>query len=380
MDRKKVKVGVVGAGAISDIYLKNLTTLWSKIEVQSVCARRLQRAEIKADKYGLRACTLEEMLEDPGIRLVVVLTPVDTHYEIIKRALQAGKHVYTEKTIAGTTEEARELCALADEKKLYLGAAPDTFLGTCFQTARKAIDEGLIGEVHSFSVAISRNNDFATAHLPFLRLPGAGCLRDYLVYYVTVLVSLLGPAKKTGAFVKVPYPTRYNSLPGTDGYGEIIQTPNESVVAAILELESGIVGTLHEDNETIMEDRADFAIYGTKGVLLLGNPNHFGGEVRLLRADPGQQMESCVLEPVAGYSSNARGLGAAEMVDALLSGRRNRASKELSSHVLEILEAMERSGEEGRMIQISSTCERPPLFTCIEESGNPHEEEYNASD
>ena len=361
-----MQLGVIGAGAISDIYLKNLTSSFENVQVKAVCARHLERAQIKAAQYDIQACTLEQMLSDPEIRMVVVLTPVDTHYEIIKQALLAGKHVYTEKTIAGTAAEAWELCALADAGNLYLGSAPDTFLGTCFQTARKAIDDGLIGEIHSFSVAISRNNDFATARLPFLRLPGAGCLRDYLVYYVTVLVSLLGPANKAGAFVKTPYPVRRNSTPGTDDYGEIIQTPNESIVAAILELESGIVGTLHEDNETIMEDRADFAIYGTRGVLLLGNPNHFGGQVQLLRAEPGRQMTSSVLEPVAGYSGNARGLGAEEMAEALIAGRRNRASKELASHVLDILEAMECSGNEGRMVEITSSCERPPFFTIIE--------------
>ena len=363
-----LQLGVIGAGAISDIYLKNLITLFPHVQVKAVCARHLTRAQTKAEQFGIQAYTIEQMLSDPEIRMVVVLTPVDTHYEIIKRALLAGKHVYTEKTIAGTTAEALELCTLADAENLYLGSAPDTFLGTCFQTARKAIDEGLIGEIHSFSVAISRNNDFATAHLPFLRLPGAGCLRDYLVYYITVLIALLGPAKKAGAFVKTPYPTRRNAMPGTDGFGEMIHTPNESVVAAILELENGIVGTLHENNETIMEDRADFAIYGTRGVLLLGSPNHFGGQVRLLRAEPGQRMTSSVLESVAGYSGNSRGLGAAEMAEALLSGRKNRASKELAAHVLEILEAMERSGKEDRMIPISSSCERPSFFTSIEES------------
>ena len=133
-----IETGIIGAGAISDIYLKNLTGLFDCFDVRAVCARHLERAQIRAEQYGISACTLEEMLADPEIRLVVVLTPVDTHFEIIRRALLAGKHVYTEKTIAETTQQARELCALADERGLYLGSAPDTFLGTCFQTARNA--------------------------------------------------------------------------------------------------------------------------------------------------------------------------------------------------------------------------------------------------
>lgn len=359
---KTIKTGVIGAGAISDIYLKNLTGLFDCFDVKAICARHLARAQIKAEQYNIQACTLEEMLADPEIQLVVVLTPVDTHFEIIRQALLAGKHVYTEKTIAETTLQARALCAMADEKNLYLGSAPDTFLGTCFQTARKAIDQGIIGEIHSFSIAISRNNDLGTALFPFLRLPGAGCLRDYMVYYITALISLLGPAKRASAFVKTPYPRRRNTVPGTDGFGEIIPTPNESIVTAILELKNGIVGTIHENNETIMADRADFAIYGTNGILLLGNPNQFGDPVRLLRAKPGASLEPETLEPVSGYGGNARGLGAADLVEALRSGRPNSASKEMAAHVLEILEAIELSGQSGQAKEITSSCVRPLPF------------------
>ena len=327
---KTIKTGVIGAGAISDIYLKNLTGLFDCFDVKAICARHLARAQIKAEQYNIQACTLEEMLADPEIQLVVVLTPVDTHFEIIRQAL--------------------------------LGSAPDTFLGTCFQTARKAIDQGIIGEIHSFSIAISRNNDLGTALFPFLRLPGAGCLRDYMVYYITALISLLGPAKRASAFVKTPYPRRRNTVPGTDGFGEIIPTPNESIVTAILELKNGIVGTIHENNETILADRADFAIYGTNGILLLGNPNQFGDPVRLLRAKPGASLETETLEPVSGYGGNARGLGAADLVEALRSGRPNSASKEMAAHVLEILEAIELSGQSGQAKEITSSCVRPLPF------------------
>lgn len=358
-----MNIGVVGAGAISDTYLTNLSTLFPNTRVVAVCANHLERAQVKAEKYGIRACTLEEMLADPEIGMVVVLTPVDTHYGIIKRTLEADKHIYTEKTVTETVEQAKDLLRLADEKKLYLGSAPDTFLGTAIQTARKAIDDGVIGEVNSFSIAINRNNDLFTAIFPFLRLPGAGVLRDYQVYYITALIALLGPAKRVGAFVRTPYPKRMNRIPGTDGYGEEIDTPNESVVAAILEMESGVVGTVHENHESMTYDRADFAIYGTKGVLLLGNPGGFGTPVRFLKAEEEKEPEPIYLEQVGAYSDNVRGLGAAEMARALATGEKHRASGELATHVLDILESMEKSSASGEFVDLTTTCERPELFT-----------------
>ena len=126
--RKILNVGVVGAGAISDIYLTNLCSRFSGVRPVAVCAKHLERARAKAEKYQLRACTLEEMLADESIDMVVVLTPVDTHYGIIKQALEAGTHAYTEKTRTETTDQARELAALAEARGLSLGAAPATVL------------------------------------------------------------------------------------------------------------------------------------------------------------------------------------------------------------------------------------------------------------
>ena len=318
-----------------------------------------RRKDGRRVKHFLR---LRELLADPDVELIVNLTPPRFHAELNLRILQAGKHLFSEKPFALTVPEAKEILRTAEKNGLSVGSAPDTFLGTCFQTARRAIEEGLIGEIHSFSIAISRNNDLGTALFPFLRLPGAGCLRDYMVYYITALISLLGPAKRASAFVKTPYPRRRNTVPGTDGFGEIIPTPNESIVTAILELKNGIVGTIHENNETILADRADFAIYGTNGILLLGNPNQFGDPVRLLRAKPGASLETETLEPVSGYGGNARGLGAADLVEALRSGRPNSASKEMAAHVLEILEAIELSGQSGQAKEITSSCVRPLPF------------------
>ena len=355
-----LNVGVVGAGAISGIYLENMVNMFSNIRPVAVCAAHLERAQARADQFGIDACTLEQMLARTDVDIIVNLTPVSEHYSIVKQALLAGKHAYTEKTIAASVEQAKELCALADEKGLYLGSAPDTFLGAAVQGAKKLLDEGAIGEVNSFSISINRSNDILTNIFPFLRLPGAGVLRDYEVYYLTVLVSLLGPASRTCALVRAPYQERINRIPGTKDYGETVRTPNESVVSAILEMDNGVVGTIHQNHESIKSDRADFAIYGREGVLLLSNPNYFGGTVKLLKDEPGLATDTepdsvvTIAEPGNEFSGNCRGLGVSEMADAILHGRPNKATKEQALHVLSILEAMEKSNETGQMVDICS--------------------------
>lgn len=361
---KKTIVGVIGSGAISGIYLTNMIQRFHNLQVKGIASAHYENAKRKADEFGIHAyASPEELLADEEIEMVVILVPVGAHYSLIRQALLAGKHVYTEKTITESADQAEELCRIAEEKGLYLGSAPDTFLGTAFQTARKAVDDGMVGEIHSFNISITRKNDLLTAMFPFLRMPGAGALRDYLVYYLTALVSILGPVKSVYALLRTPYPSRGNNVPDTKGYGETIETPNEAVIAAVLEMKNGIVGTIHEDNETVAFDRADFTICGREGILALGNPNQFGDPVRLLRSDGWYPAEPIVLDPAGYYSDNARGIGPAEMADAIENGRTNRTDKYMTTHVLQVIEAMEQSAAEKKMIEITSSFEQPALFT-----------------
>ena len=361
--KDKAVLGIIGTGAISGIYLDNLTAKYPFIQVRGISSAHFENAEAKARQYGIKAYTTEDLLQDPEIDAVVILTPVSAHYGLIRSALQHGKHVYTEKTIAETMAQAKELADIAATEGLYLCSAPDTFLGSSIQTAKKSLEDSVIGTVHSFSISITRDNDILTAMFPFLRLAGAGALRDYLVYYLTALVSLLGPVRKVSAFLKTPYPERMNSLPNTKGYGEKISTPNEALISAILELENGIIGTINEDNESVILDRTDFAVNGKQGILLLGNPNNFGDPVRLLKPDGYQPGTPEVLPMVNPYGENCRGLGTAEMVDAILKGRKSRTDKEMAMHVLDIIEAMETSAAQERVIHVRSTCAKPELFT-----------------
>ena len=362
MDGKhSLGVGVIGAGAISGVYLENMVRRFPQLDVICVAAEHLENAQKRAAQFGLEACSVEQMLADGRVELVVILTPVGTHYGLIKRALLAGKHVYTEKTVTDEPDKARELLALAEERGLYLGAAPDTFLGAAWQTARAALDSGAIGTVRSFAISANRDLQGLLSMFSFLRQPGAGILYDYGVYYLTALVSLLGPVARVGGIAERPCPAHKNVLPESPAFGQPIQNPNESRVSAVLQLKSGVSGTLHIDGDSVHADQAFFAVYGSEGILYLTDPNQFGGTVRLLpnSADWGRPAAPTELWNFSAYGDNARGLGPAEMADAILAGRKNRAGKEMACHVLDVLSAILRGGERGCFADIASTCDRP---------------------
>ena len=362
---KSVCVGVVGAGIISEIYLKNMTGRFENLRVKSVCARHIEKAREKAARYGLAACSAEAMMADPEIELIVNLTPVGSHEEITRRALEAGKHVYTEKTITDSFASARALCELADRKGLLLGSAPDTFLGSSLQSARRALDQGILGDITGFSATVNRNNDVLLSLFPIGRFPGAGICMDFGVYYITALVSLLGPVSETAAFVRAPYPRHKNVLPDSPEYGQWFDSPNESEVSAILRMRSGVTGTIHLNGDSNTREQANFLILGTKGMLYLTDPNQFGGTVRFLPNVWDFNAPDAFEDLLPGnrYSGNERGLGTSEMADAILKGEsRFRTSKELGLHVLEVLQGMLESGADRSLHTMTTSCSIPPAF------------------
>jgi predicted dehydrogenase/catechol 2,3-dioxygenase-like lactoylglutathione lyase family enzyme len=356
-----MKIGVIGAGVISEIYLQNMTQKFDNIEVLAIADLSDENANKRAEQFGIRGCSVDELLDNQEIEMVVNLTPVGAHFDVIKKVLEAGKHVYTEKTITNDSEKAAELLKLAEDKGLYLGSAPDTFLGSSLQSAKTAIEDQILGEIHSFAISANRNNDLLLSLYPFLRKPGTGVLFDYGVYYLTALVNLLGPVSRVGGIVGTPYKTHINILPGSPEFGQTIDSPNESQVSAILQLKNGITGTLHINAESNLTDETYFAIYGTRGILYLSDPNQFGGEVRFLAnsMDPRIPIKPVTLWKFTPYEENSRGIGLAEMAEAIENNRPNRTSKEMAIHVLEVLEAILKGGEKGTFVDIVSTCQIP---------------------
>ncbi|MDH8678677.1 VOC family protein [Fusibacter bizertensis] len=356
-----MKVGVIGSGAISGIYLENMIHKYANLEVIAIADRSGIGSKKKAAEFGIEALTIESMLDRDDIEMIVNLTPVGAHYGIIKSALLAGKHVYTEKTLTSDLAQAKELLELAKERGLYLGSAPDTFLGSALQAARSAIDASLIGEINSFSISVNRNNSFLISLFPFLKEPGAGILLDYAVYHMTALVSLLGPVSRVGGIVRTPYKTHLNISPTSKEYGQVMETPNESQVSAIVQMKNGITGTLHIDAESNRNEETFFTLYGTKGILYLTDPNQFGGEVKYI-LDQSVLSNTSVpktLWQFTPHRENSRGIGPSEMAEAILEKRPNRASKEMAFHVLEVLSSILKCGEQGNFFDIKSSFIQP---------------------
>lgn len=363
-------VGVNGAGGISDIYLQNMIHRFPTLRVKSVCSRKPENARRKAEQFGVAAQTWEEMLADPEITMIVNLTPPDAHFQVISEALQAGKHVFTEKILTVTCPEGRQLCQLADRKGLYLGCAPETFMGSAVQTARRALDGGLIGSVVSFHIQANRNLDFLTSFSRFLRSPGGGIGKDYGVYYLTALISLLGPVKRVMGMTKSPRPVRTNIIPDHPEYGQEFRIADETQLYGMLELACGACGTMHLNGDSITQDEGGVTLYGEKGHLLLPCPNHMGGEVRLAPDSPvwDRRAEQRVLENRFFFQDNARGMGAAELARAVRHGERPRVSKEMAYHALEVFEALYDSAKSGAWREVRSVFERPRPMPSMDEA------------
>lgn len=357
MNMQKVKTAVVGCGAISDIYLTNMIQLFPILEVVCCSARHMESATKQAAKYHIKACTFEEILNDSSIELIINLTPVSSHYSIIKQALLADKHVYTEKVLCETLPQASELLALADSKGLYLGSAPDTFLGASLQEARHAIESGKIGTVTSFSAVANRNLNFLGSMFSFLQEPGSGIGFDYGVYYMTALLSILGPAVRVCGLRCNPRPNRLNINPKSPDYGKEMHFQSESQMYAILELTSGVHGTLHINGDSIMQEQCLFTIYGTEGILYLTDPNGFGGNLRLLREDA--DGEIVTLPSHFPFSDNSRGVGPADLAFALRNNIPCRTDKKLAFHVMEVFTRIMESSENGSFMSVDSTFTLP---------------------
>lgn len=272
-----------------------------------------------------------------------------------------------------TTEEAKELMEIASAHNLYVGSAPDTFFSSWVQTARQIIDSGKLGRITSFAMVGNRDNDRILSAMRYMSQPGGGIVLDYCVYYLTVLTQLLGPVSKVSALIKAPYQTHVNIFEPSGHYGEVFKTPNESQVYSTLELENGIAGTLSINADSCFFDQTYFAIYGNKGILYLGCPDWFNGQVFLYENTADFEKADYIpvkikMEDPFGFKTDARGVGIADFAWSLVDQREPRITAERCYHVLDVEEQMMRSNKQnGVFCQVESTCTRSfPL--CIPKS------------
>lgn len=361
-----MNVGIVGCGHVSDQYLKSCARL-DGLRVVACADLDVGRARAQAARHDVpRALTPEQLMADPEVELVVNLTPPRSHAQTSLDAIAHGKHVWSEKPLAVDPGEAGTVLDAAAAAGVLVGCAPDTFMGGGLQTARKLVDDGWIGDPVA-AVAFVSEHGYEHFHpnVDFFYQRGGGPALDLGPYYVTALVTTLGPVARVAGFAGAAFAER-TILTGPRT-GETVPVEVPTHVTGTLELESGIPVTVLMSWDLWSTHLPYVEIYGTRGSLALPNPDEFAGTPLLRIAGdeereqppppPGTVAWSSV--PLTHDGTVGRGIGVADMADALASGRPHRANGELAFHVLDVLCAFERSAREQRWIEVQSSCARP---------------------
>jgi predicted dehydrogenase len=356
---KKVKVGVVGCGNISGIYLQAPKT-FDILDIVAVADLDQERAKAKAEEYSIpKAYTVEEMLADPEIEIVINLTIPKAHAEVCLAALEAGKHVYVEKPLAVNLEDGKKILDTAKLKGLRVGCAPDTFLGGGLQTCRKLIDDGWIGEPVAATAFMMSNGPEGWHPDPeFFYQKGGGPMFDMGPYYLTTLVNLIGSVKRVTGSTRVSFPER--TILSQPKYKQKIQVNTPTHIAGVLDFHNGAIGTMITSFDVFGGSQLPrIEVYGTTGTLSVPDPNTFGGPIYVRRQGEDKWTE---IPMTHGFTDNSRGIGVADMAYAILNNRPHRANGELAYHVLELIHAFHLASDQGSHYELSSNCERPEAF------------------
>lgn len=355
MTNTKTPIGIIGCGTISSTYLQ-APQLFDNLQVVACADIDMERARSQAEKFGVpRACTVEELLADPEIEIVVNLTVPSAHADIALKAIAAGKTIYGEKPLATNRLEGKAILEAAYAKQVRVGNAPDTFLGHGFQTCIKLINDGYIGTPIA-ATAFVLNHGMERWHPDpyFFYQPGAGPMFDVGPYYLTALIAMMGPVRRVTASTQTTFPERL--VTSEPKYGTKIPVNTPTHIAGILEFAGGSVGTIITSFDVWHHRLPFIEIYGTEGTLSTPDPNKFVGPVSIRQAKDEAWREVPLTHE---YPGNSRGLGIADMAYAMRSGHPHRANGEMAYHVLDIMESFMQSAAEGRHISLNSTCARP---------------------
>jgi predicted dehydrogenase len=350
----RVGIGVIGCGNISPAYLK-AAQLFPILDIRALADLNMAAAEARAKEFDLKAVSIEALLADPSVEIVVNLTIPKAHVAVSLQAVEAGKHVHSEKPLGVAVAEAQKLIEAAERRGLRVGCAPDTFLGGAHQTCRKLIDEGLIGTpVGGAAFFMCPGHERWHPNPDFYYERGAGPMLDMGPYYITALVDLLGPvARVSGSATRLRKERVISSEPRR---GQTIAVETPTHIAGTMEFVGRASVSIAMSFDVARHKHQPLEIYGTGGSLIAPDPNFFGGQIEVATAADDWA-------PVATEHSYADGnyriIGAADMAHAIRSGRPHRASGALAFHVLEVMEAFQRSSDSGAFIAIESRPERP---------------------
>jgi predicted dehydrogenase len=367
--RPKLRIGVIGCGNISMTYLRN-AALFGGVELTACADISPDIAGIRAREYSIRPLTVEALLADPEVDLVLNLTIPAAHFDISMSALSAGKHIFTEKPLATSAADGRRLVAEANKRQLLIGSAPDTFLGAAGRRARQLMDQGAIGRpVTGTAFMMGRGMEHWHPNPQFYYQPGGGPVFDMGPYYLTMLVNLLGPVSSVMAMATKGQEHRLITAEGPFKNTSFkVGTPTN--VLSLLEFRSGTTVIFGASWDVFRHSNPPIELHGAEGSLRLPDPDTFGGTVSLSERgaewrdfQSDNELYGAKNWPFAAPDrANYRMLGVADLARSLETGAMPRASGELALHVLEIMEAILISGERKGAVVVGGEISQPALL------------------
>lgn len=363
---EKLGIGIIGCGNISAAYLR-LAPLFRGLDIRAVADANPAAAAARAEEFGTKAQSVEDLLANSAVDVVINLTIPDAHFGISKAALGAGKHVYSEKPLTLGLADGLVLRDLAAQKGLRVGCAPDTFLGGAHQQARALIDEGRIGEITAGGAAVMNHGmEHWHPNPDFFFLPGGGPMFDLGPYYIANLINLIGPVRRVAALTSAASAERTITSEPRRGQTVPVKTPTN--IHALLEFANGATVNLSTSWDVWAHKRVNMELYGTEGSLFVPDPNFFGGTVTLAGRDGVAAAVAPWDHPFGRTNfttqsgealANYRASGLADMAAAIREGRDQRCSLERTLHGVEVMAAVLQSGETGSFVTLTTTCTRP---------------------
>jgi len=358
---KRVKVGVIGCGNISAKYLHSLTEVFKHVEVVAVTDLLRGNAELRARQFGIDCVcgSMEKLIAMDEVEIAIILTAPGQHFAVAKASLAAKKHTYIEKPLSLHIDDGAKLLAIAHENGVMVSGAPDTILGAGIQTAKKLIDDGWIGKpIAAISHILTGGPESWHPNPAFLYHKGAGPLFDVAPYYVAGLTYLLGPVSSVMCSSKKTWERR--PITSQPLYGAMIDVEVPTYLVGILTMDNGVLCTIHHSfdvSHTKLDNSVE--IYGTNGTLVVPTPCSFSGDL-LYRGN--QDAEWSRISPLFPYRSDCRGIGVADMAEALLQNRAPRISAEFVYHTLEVLQQLETSAAHNQSRAVESRFSGTPLM------------------
>ena len=348
-----LKVGLIGVGNIAPAYIEGCAP-FDVIKITACADILTERAQAFAAEHGLQAYSVDELLARDDIDIAVNLTIPLAHAEVSLRIIEAGKHAYSEKALAVTREDGAKIVKAAKEAGVRMGCAPDTFLGGGLQSARKAIDDGMIGApIAAPAVFMAHGPESWHPNPGIFYQQGAGPLFDMGPYYLTALVHLMGPVARVSAAARMTFAERVATSEALMGTRLPVEVNTH--IAGALEFANGAIASIITSFDVWGHHLPNMEIHGETGSISVGDPNHFHGANHILKGGTREWAEL----PHTHTTNIGRGAGVADMAYAIQSGRNHRVSGELAFHVLDIMCALEESAAQGRRIELGSTVEQP---------------------